>query len=132
MALGNGTEEIRARDCLGKPGSYGNLVSPDGTKSWPLKLRSDFCVQVERLWTDPKCPHVHWPVQSHIQISADPGTGRGAMELTHRVIVNDSVVRLPLLDCTLAYFEGASLSNGTHAGAKVSGRGFTEHQWDLS
>jgi hypothetical protein len=69
-------------------------------------------------------------VRTRIEVRADAATSREALELELRVTVDDSIVRLPLLDCFEAYFEGASVANGTHGGARVTGRGWTEHQWD--
>ena len=57
-----------------------------------------------------------------------------ALTLTVTVQVNESVVRLPfaeLAPCPLSYFEAPSLSEGMHGNRRVTGRGFTEHQWDL-
>jgi hypothetical protein len=152
MALGNGTRAMHAGACLGERGSYANLIAPltrnpspseekeeeeagglpplPPRKVTPLDL-SQFCVKVQRTWTDPRCPWVHYPVVSHIDIKEDAATQRDALSLTVTVMVNDSVVRLPFAGfapCALSYFEAASLSHGTHGRVRVTGRGFTEHR----
>ena len=117
MALGNATDSTEASGCLGRVGSYGNLVDPRGASAalnW-----SDVCIRVRDVYEDTQCG-VRYPVRSDIRVGA-------RLRLVVTAEVRDSVVRQG--GCTTSYFEGASRASGEHGGRAVDGRGFTEHQW---
>ena len=117
MALGNATDSTEASGCLGRVGSYGNLVDPRGASAalnW-----SDVCIRVRDVYEDAQCG-VRYPVRSDIRVGAQ-------LRLVVTAEVRDSVVRQG--GCKTSYFEGASRATGEHGGRAVDGRGFTEHQW---
>ena len=114
MALGNATDSTEASGCLGRVGSYGNLVDPRGASAalnW-----SDVCIRVRDVYEDAECG-VRYPVRSDIRVGA-------RLRLVVTAEVRDSVVRQG--GCKTAYFEGASRATGEHGGRAVEGRGFTE------
>ena len=154
VALGNGTsttvQELGDGACLGDVGSYGNLVEPKSGRVRRLSVGvgADVCYRVLRRWTDPRCPHIHYPVVSSISIRpAVPGAGGVAqpaggsswstwpreVEMVVSALQYDNVVRPPLPRwsgyCAKAYYEGASDVKGNFDGEPVGGVGFIEHEW---
>lgn len=131
VALGNGSHALPGA-CLGESGSYGNLVEPHSGRVHRLSVGTglDVCYRVVERWTDPRCPAVRYPIISSIRVAA---AGAPKLELLVSTLQQDNIVRPPLPKlsgyCKKAYYEGASVINGTFGGEHVEGVGFTEHEW---
>lgn len=100
------------------PGSYINVVFPNGTNWLGLKARGDWSMTRSRPWKSPHSKDIYW-MRRELSVSSL------GLKLTISTLSDDNEVLVGPDASNAVYYDGASIAEGTMSGKRVYGKAWS-------